>query len=263
MNFVWLPVKASLILILSSIIFIPYNGFLHIEPAYSNKQNQKIKFTLPAPPPGRAVGGRSRGGGRRGPCPDVETNLTALVPFTQKTVKLGQTEHVKENVWGLTNSLRPQFPFYVPFTNKYSFPTEFLLQDEESKKIIYQSAVKLPSKPGIISVSLPETVKPLEANKNYRWFFNIYCEPQKPIPSLRVEGVVRRVTLSGLNQKINAAEPRKQVELYATEGIWFDTLNTLARLRQQEPENKELVETWVSLLESIGLSDIAKQSLVE
>ncbi|MEB3215865.1 MAG: DUF928 domain-containing protein [Nostocales cyanobacterium 94392] len=256
MRLICLSVKLSLVLGLCSTILIGNQSFAQV--------NQQVKFSLPAPPPGKPVGGRTRGGGRRGPCPEVQTNLTALIPFTQKTLNLGQTVYVKENVWGLTNSLRPTFYFYVPFSNEYSFPTEFLLQDEESKQLVYQSVVKLPSQPGIISVTLPETVKPLQENRNYRLFFNIYCETQKPIPSLRVEGVVRRVNLSDeVTKKINQATPIKQVELYAAAGMWFDALNTLAKLRQHQPQNQQLVENWQSLLESIGLKDVAEQQLVK
>jgi len=265
MKLIWLPIKLSLIFALGSTIFIDNQGFAQIKAAESNqKSSNKFKFVLPAPPPGKPVGGRIRGGGRRGPCPDYSTNLTALVPSTKETVKVKNTKVIRENVWGLTTNLRPVLRFYVPFSNKYSLPTEFLLQDEESKKIIYQSVVKLPSKPGVIAVSLPETVKPLQENKNYRWYFNIYCEVQKPIPSLRVEGVVRRVKLSkDITQKINAAKPRKQAELYASEGIWFNAINTLAELRKQQPKNKELVEDWKSLIESIGIKDVAEKPLVE
>ncbi len=252
----------SLIFALSSTSLVHNPGFAQIKPVQLT--NKQVKFRLPPPPPGKPVGGRTRGGGRRGPCPDVETNLTALVPFTKKTFKLGQTEYVRENVWGLTTEGSPQFPFYVPFSNQHSLPAEFLLQDEESKQIIYQSVVKLPSKPGIINVSLPKTVKPLAENKNYRWFFNIYCEAQKPIPSLRVEGVVRRVKLSQeLARKISGVEPLEKVELYAAAGIWFNSVNILVKLREKEPLNQEFANSWTSLLESIGMSDIAKQALIK
>ncbi|MEM6400675.1 MAG: DUF928 domain-containing protein [Cyanobacteria bacterium P01_D01_bin.116] len=265
MKLISLPIF-SLIFTLNSTILMSNPSFAQIQPVYSNnKSSKKSTFRLPPPPPGKPPGGRSRGGGRRGPCPDLGTNpnLTAIVPFTQNTIKVGETEVLRENVWGLTTQASPQFPFYVPFTEKDSLPTEFLLRDEESKEIIYQSVVKLPNKPGVINISLPKTVKPLEENKNYRWYFNIYCETQKPIPSLRVEGVVRRVKLSEeLATKINAAKPRDQVELYAAEGIWFNAINTLTKLREQEPENKEFVENWQSLLESIKLSDISEQPLV-
>jgi len=265
MKLISLPIF-SLIFTLNSTILMSNRGFAQIKPVYTNnKSSKKFTFRLPTPPPGKPPGGRSRGGGRRGPCPDLGTNpnLTAIVPFTQNTVKIGETEVVRENVWGLTTQVSPQFPFYVPFTEKHSLPTEFLLRDEESKKIVYQSVVKLPSKPGVINISLPKTVKPLEENKNYRWYFNIYCEAQKPIPSLRVEGVVRRVKLNEeLAKKINAAKPREQVKLYAEQGIWFNAVNTLTKLREKEPENKELNESWKSLLESINLSDVSEQPLV-
>jgi len=77
----------SLIFALSSNILTIIPAFAQIEPVYSNNKNnqrKKVKFRLPSPPPGKPPGGRSRGGGRRGPCPEINTNLTALVPFTQK-----------------------------------------------------------------------------------------------------------------------------------------------------------------------------------
>lgn len=81
---------------------------------------------------------------------------------------------------------------------------------------------------------------------------------------MRVEGVVRRVELNDeLTEKINAATPRERVELYAGEGIWFDSLDNLANLRKQQPKNQELLENWTSLLESTGFKDITEQPLVE
>ncbi|KST69393.1 DUF928 domain-containing protein [Mastigocoleus testarum] len=262
MKLIWLLIKFSLVFTLSSTTLISY-FLIQDNSAYSsNKGSKKIKFLLPAPPPGKPVGGRTRGGGSRGPCLGAENTLTALVPSRKHTLNSVGIE--EENVWGLTTSDRAVFHFYVPYSNKNSFHTEFLLRNEESRKIVYLSEIPLPSKPGIISVSLPETVKPLEMNKNYRWYFNIYCKPQRPFPSLTVEGVVRRVKLSEeLTKKINAAEPHKQIEIYAAEGIWFNALDILAELRKKEPENKELIENWKSLLGSVGMDDISESSLVE
>ena len=305
MKFIWLPIKSISMLIISSIIssIVLFNNqslaqlkldkfdgdilsdLTSLPPGSSpilrpnqagrkidwrkilTSQFQEFTFKLPPPPPGKPVSGRIRGGGRRGSsyCPNTETSLTALVPAIRKTIKVGQTNYVENNDWGLTTSERTTFYFYIPFSkstdNQTSFPTKFFLQDEKTKKIIYQSAVELPSKPGVIAVPLPKTVKPLELKKNYRWFFQIYCKPDIPE---QLEGVVRRVKLSQkLIEKINAAQPREQARLYAAEGIWFDSLDMLAKLRQKEPENKQLIKDWKNLVESIGVVDVADKPLVE
>ncbi|MCJ8279995.1 MAG: DUF928 domain-containing protein [Rivularia sp. ALOHA_DT_140] len=169
MKVIQLSTRLSLILAVISTTIIHNQIFTGIKPAFSknkSKKSNKIKFSLPAPPPGKTLIGRTRGGGRRGSCPDVDTTLTAIVPFTQKTLKIGNLEEKRQKVWGLTTQIRPQFPFYVPFTNKHSLPTEFILKDEKTKKIVYQSAVNLPNKPGVIHVYLPKTVKPLEDRAN-------------------------------------------------------------------------------------------------
>lgn len=296
MKLIWLPIKSISMLIISSIVFFNNQSLAQVKlddfdgnvlsdltslsPEVSpilrpnqggrkihTSQLQELTFKLPPPPPGKPVGGRIRGGGRRGSsyCPNTETSLTALVPSVRKTIKVGRINYVENNVWGLTTNERTTFYFYIPFSkstdNQKSFPTNFLLQDEETKKIIYQSAVELPNKPGVIAVPLPKTVKPLELEKNYRWFFQIYCKPEIPE---QLEGVVRRVKLSqNLIEKINVAKPREQARLYAAEGIWFDSLDMLVQLRQKEPENKQLIKDWKNLVESIGVVDIADKPLVE
>ena len=81
-------------------------------------QFQEFTFKLPPPPPGKPVSGRIRGGGRRGSsyCPNTETSLTDLVPAIRKTINVGQTNFVENNVWGLTTSERTTFYFYIPFS---------------------------------------------------------------------------------------------------------------------------------------------------
>ena len=301
MKFIWLSIKSISMLIISSIVLFNNQSLAQVKlddfdgdvlsdltslpPGaspilISNERGRKIEwreiltsqiqeltFKLPAPPPGEPIDGRIRGGGRRGSsyCPKTETSLTALVPAIRKTIKVGRTKHVENNVWGLTTNERTTFYFYIPFSkstdNQTSFPTKFFLRDEKTKKIIYQSAVELPSKPGVVAVPLPKTVKPLELEKNYRWYFQIYCKPEIPE---QLEGVVRRVKLSlNLIEKINIAKPREKARLYAAEGIWFDSLDMLAQLRQKEPENKQLIKDWKNLVESIGVVDVADKPLVE
>lgn len=214
-----------------------------------------IHYNPPKPPPEPPPGGRVLGGAKRGICPAFKPELTALVPFTQKSAS-------GIDVWGLTTATHPTFWFYVPLPKNLAYPAEFILQDEAANPI-YQTAIALPDQPGVIGITLPKTVSPLELNKRYRWFFSIYCDPEKHSPPIYVEGVIQRVTLSqAIAQQLAKAKPQQQSAIYAENGIWYETLTILAKLRMKNPEDTKLQAEWRNLITSIGLSNVATQPIV-
>ncbi|MBD2354321.1 DUF928 domain-containing protein [Tolypothrix sp. FACHB-123] len=214
-----------------------------------------IQYNPPAPPPEPPPGGRVLGGAKRGTCPALQPELTALVPFTKKS-------DLEVDVWALTTEAHPTFWFYVPLTKNPDFPAEFVLQDDAGKDI-YKTAIALPEKPGVIGIPLPKNIDPLTLNKRYRWFFNIFCNPQQDSPPIFVEGVIQRVHLNqAIAQQIETAKPQQQSAIYAQNGIWYETLTTLAKLRLNNPEDRKLQTAWRNLITSIGLPDVAAEPIV-
>ncbi|BAY39622.1 hypothetical protein NIES2111_39980 [Nostoc sp. NIES-2111] len=218
--------------------------------------NRKTHFAqVPLPSSERRPGGRVRGGAKRGSCPSVEPQLTALVPFTEDVPTV-------TNVWGLTTQAHPTFLFYVPYSQDSGYPTEFVLQDQDAN-IIYQKAIALPEKPGIISVSLPTDAAALAVDKQYRWFFTVECDKQKPSPPIYVEGVIQRVQLKPATIKqLETSSILQKVDILAENGIWFDSAELLFQLRQQNPQDAALAEKWRNLLTSIKLDDIIPKPLI-
>ncbi|MEH1845786.1 MAG: DUF928 domain-containing protein [Nostoc sp.] len=216
----------------------------------------KRAFNPPSLPSGPPPGGRVRGGAKRGPtCPLTKPDLTALVPFTEQANSV-------INVWGQTTVERPSWFFYVPYTKDLPYEVEFVLQDQDFNEI-YQKAIALPDKPGVISVSLPTTAPALALDKEYRWFFTINCDKQKDSPPTFVEGVIKRVELNPAALKeLQTAEPLKRYAIYAQNGIWYEALTTLAQLRQKNPKDAALQAEWRNLLSSISLDDIAAESIL-
>ncbi|WP_066384227.1 MULTISPECIES: DUF928 domain-containing protein [unclassified Anabaena] len=251
--------KLLLSLALSCTSLLASQTWVLAKPALSNStvtHTQKVSFTPPpAPTSEPPPGGRVRGGAKRGSCPLVKPELTALVPFTQDAPTI-------TNVWGLTTQEHPTLMFYLPYFGNVNYPTEFVLQDQESNSI-YQTAIALPAKPGVISVSLPTNISPLAINQRYRWFLTVYCDPEKQSPPIYVEGVIKRVTLNPTTiQKLKTATPLQQVAIYIQNGVWHEAAVTLAQLRQQNPQDTTIQEQWQNLLTSIGLSDIANAPLL-
>ncbi|MCW5313198.1 DUF928 domain-containing protein [Nostoc sp. KVJ3] len=219
--------------------------------------NKVITFNQPAIPPGPPPGGRVRGGAKRGKtkCEFTKLNLTALVASTEEA-------NSTINVWGKTTLEHPSWFFYVPYTKDFPYPVEFVLQDLDSNEI-YKKAIALPEKPGVISVSLPTTSPGLALDKQYRWFFTIYCDRDKNFPPIYVEGVIKRVALNPAAVKeLETTELLKRYAIYAQNGIWYEALAILAQLRQKNPQDAALKAEWQNLLGSVHLDDIAAEPII-
>ncbi len=209
------------------------------------------------PPSGIGVPSRREGGGTRG-CnvslgnpnnPDSQTNeLIALLP---------------ENGFGRTVSAHPTFLAYIPASDAGQL--EFQLLDE-AQNLIYQTMLPLSGQAGIVSVTVPDSIaiSPLAVDEYYSFSFSLVCttedDPLDRSGDIVVGGVIQRVAASeALNQELAQAPPSRHPAIYARESLWFDALASLARLRQETPNNPSLLTDWMALLEAVGLGEIARE----
>ena len=209
-------------------------------------------FVAPPPPADIGQPGKRASAGSRGCGQDVnqpvssQKQLTALLPIYPKS----------EQVFATTIAERPDFWFYVPYSSSVAYG-EFVLEDEAQNQTIYKTS--LTEAPGIVNLRLPSTVAPLQIGKEYRWYFNIYCNKNNQIVA-DVEGYVKRAPLSSnLKTQLEKATPSQQVALYGANGIWFESLSVASELRRTQPQNS----SWNALLQSVGLKDMANEPKVE
>lgn len=195
------------------------------------------------------VPGRRRGGARRGDCPETSVPLTALVPAQDAIDQALPVAYVG----GVTIAERPTFWFYVPYQLDANLIAEFILQDA-GQEIYRVASTEFPAaetSPGIISVTLPNSIPSLEIGKTYQWFFKVNCARESP-PFVR--GGVQRVVLNpAVASQLAAASPQEQVAIYQANNFWYDAITTIGTL--QRAEGKAQAD-WTSLLEAIGLEDI-------
>jgi Domain of Unknown Function (DUF928) len=191
-------------------------------------------------------------GSRNGECAAVEMRLTALV--ASNNVSLAIEEH-------------PTFWFFMPYRSHQVDKGEFSLQDEANKDI-YRTSFRVSDKPGIVSVSIPSNMPPLEINKNYRWHLKLYCDNEKNQvarePSDFVFGWIQRVTLKPeLASQFKAANtPQERITFYKQNGIWQSALTELAKLRVTQPQNTAFINEWANLLKGMGLEYLVQQPVV-
>jgi hypothetical protein len=158
----------------------------------------------------------------------------------------------------LTSANYPSFYFYVPLVPANS--VEFTLFDNAGKSV-YKTNLKPAQKAGVIGINLQSAkgnLSPLEVNKEYKWRLSLVCGEERK----SVNGSIQRIQLdSNLLQQIKNTKPEERVALYATSGLWEDTLRNLAQLRMTK-NNPQLQKDWEDLLDSVGLKELAKAPLL-
>jgi Domain of Unknown Function (DUF928) len=192
------------------------------------------------------------GTGTRGECIATDLQMTPLVGYGNLN---------------LTVSDRPTFWVYVPYTPEQVTSGKFSLQDGE--KTVYTTPFTLPKTPGVVSISLPSTVPALDVGKKYRWFLTITCpqtsSSEEPTPAY-VTGIVERISLPPEIENLlnTTTNPLEKIQLYASNGIWYETLTEFAKLRLSDPQNTELANFWMNLLESeeVNLDEFGQEPIV-
>ncbi len=156
---------------------------------------------------------------------------------------------------GLTAS---EYPTFFVGVTRYAKNGTFILYDQAGKPI-YEMSIPLNENLGVFAINLPKTAPGLEIGKYYRWSFSVVYSPTK---QGMASGFISRIEIDrNLQEKLDKATPLERAALYAQNGIWFDTLSTLALIRQEEPKNETFVNEWQELLKSQGLETVAQMPL--
>ncbi|MTJ14353.1 DUF928 domain-containing protein [Anabaena sp. UHCC 0187] len=194
---------------------------------------------------------KTAGGATRGVCQHLGTSspqpiLTALIPATEKelTVAAYPTVLVKIS---------------EPGTQK----AELTLWDQEGNGI-YQTIVDLTATPGITSFKIPQAAGALAVGQQYKWNLALICDPAERQRDIVLEGRLERVELSStLNSSLATASPLEKAKLYAQNGLWYDTVATLADLKRSLPQNSQIGAEWHELLQSVGLTELSQVPVVD
>jgi hypothetical protein len=192
----------------------------------------------------------------------VRQRITVSSPDKCLQGQLPLTALIPESLLGLTTVADPTLFFYIPQT---SAPTLELIVQNEHDQEIYKQKYKSSNKTGIISLHLP--VNSLEINKQYKWNFFVICNPGDKLQNQFVAGLIQRVLPNPtLAKKLKQAKNKQEwAALYASVGIWQDTIATLTQIRYKYPNNKELASEWKGLITGRGVAlnkQIAQQPLI-
>jgi len=208
--------------------------------------SQNVNFTPPdVTAPDNRIGATQRG------C-KLQEGLLIITPLIPKS-KIGLT---------LTES-----PTFFAYVSHSSTQVEFTLQANDQKGTeVYKTTFKV-DKPGIVEVSIPamsDGQKILEIGQRYQWSFSVVCDKNDRSGDYFVYGMVQRIEpQETLKNDLANADPMARAIAYAKNGIWYETLATLAQMRRLAPDDSGPRTEWTQLLESQGLTSVADQPLVQ
>jgi Domain of Unknown Function (DUF928) len=134
---------------------------------------------------------------------------------------------------------------------------------DENNNGIYQTTLSLPGKAGIVSIKLPDSSPELVVGKRYKWSLALICDPRQRDRDVVVEGWMQRTELSSTTmQQLSGVSDLDRVRIYAENRIWYDTLATMAELVKMHPNDSTILGRWETLLQSVGLKEVAQAPLV-
>lgn len=222
--------------------------------AFFFSRSFNISFIAPAlantpqyvPPASRGTPKRTTGGGARGGClKSIPVSITLLVP----------NDHV-----GQTALERPSFSWYVSNPTSVSVPMQFALVEPGVARPLLVKSLKA-GKTGLEQLEIPQNAPKLQSGHQYRWTVSVICNTQRPSENLYVMGWVKRVTATANQAKAIAlaGSDNERALVYARTGLWYDALTAMSRAYQANPQNRSAFESFVSLLDEVGLTQVAIQ----
>jgi hypothetical protein len=176
---------------------------------------------------------------------------------------IGLTALIPNSNIGITLATQPTFFFYIPDVDLEGVEGEFILRDEQDE-LVYKKVIPLKEGDSIIRVELSDSpsLPSLKVDKSYYWVFSLLLDKVDRSSNANVAGWIKRIEPnSALKQKLETASSQQQPVIYATNGIWYEALASLAKLRCTSPNNATILSDWESLLQQVGLPEISKKPL--
>jgi hypothetical protein len=196
------------------------------------------KLPLYIPPRRGAPGGRV-GGGTRG-IGDERMSLQVLAP----------------DQVGLTIQEQPTLYWYISKLPPY--PLEFRIVEDQAVSPILKTQIRLPVRAGIQSLRLADYQVRLLPGREYGWFIAGVRDSNNRSKDILAGGIVQyNVPAATLQTKLGRAGKNELVKIYAEEGLWYDAIRAISDLIDAAPNDMNLRKQRASLLEQVGLSEIA------
>jgi hypothetical protein len=211
-----------------------------LQPAPQEKKSGSgSEMPLYKPPLRGAPAGRV-GGGTRGPGGN-NVFLLVLAP-----------DHV-----GLTIQQQPCLYWFLSAPTE--LPLEFTLIEAKAVNPLIERRLDPPKKPGIQRIRLADYALNLQDNVLYQWFITLIPDPERRSKDILSGGFIQKTQpTGGLSEKLDQKDKKKEVHTCAEAGLWYDAFTAACDLIEGAPDDVHLRQMRSSLLEQVGLDQVAK-----
>ena len=194
-------------------------------------------------PPKRGMPGGRLGGGTRSADHQV-TLLSVLAP-----------DHT-----GLTGQEQPVLYWYL--SKVTSHPIYFTVVDTDSTKTVLDVKLPAPSRPGIQAIRVSDHGMRLSPGVQYQWFVALMLDGEHRSKDIIAGGMIERTSLpQDLSSKLAGVGRAQRTAMYAEAGFWYDAVESISEEISAVPNDAALRKQRASLLEQVGLPDIAAYDL--
>lgn len=161
---------------------------------------------------------------------------------------------------GLTTQAQPTLYWYahIPVAARF----EFALIDDEGVEPLLEIEAGNEKVSGIQQLDLGDHGIFLEPGVSYQWSVALVTDEASRSADVIASGVIERIEPGeGLAERIRRTGGESLVAAYASEGIWYDALQTISAMIAKAPSDRELRSIRASLLEQVDLPAVAAQDV--
>lgn len=221
-----------------------------------------LSFRLPIRASRWRFGGFARACAAETNALDINALQQAFTPVAPP-LQPGETESSEDAPVDLTVSAHPTILVRVPDLPGATLTVT--LQNEDATAELYATQVELTgNEKGIVGIQVPTDVAPMEVGQKYAWQAMISASCGAGLGNFRLStgSWLERVEPDSQLATVDQLPLRDRPNIYASAGIWQETVSTLAELRLQEPNDGQLNESWSSVMESVGLDALAADPIL-
>lgn len=157
---------------------------------------------------------------------------------------------------GLTTQPQPALYWYARAPVAARF--EFALLDKDGTNPLLEVRTDSEKVTGIQKLDLGDHNISLQPGLAYQWSVALVMDEGSRTAGVTASGVIERMEPGeGLTSRIENSHGTDLVDVYASEGIWYDALETISTMIDKSPEDQGLMAIRASLLDQIGLHTAA------
>jgi hypothetical protein len=158
---------------------------------------------------------------------------------------------------GLASSEQPELYWYV--SQAVKTPLEFTVLGADAIDPLVEKALPPVGEAGIQRIRLADFGVKLKPGEEYQWSISFVADASSRSKDTVASGRVRVAPFPAeVTAQASGAGPSKAYAVYAGAGYWYDALASLRSQLAQHPRDAALLAAQQSLLEQVGLVEVAR-----